>query len=74
MDLSKFYLCHLHRDMHPDSRERQTMNDWAVTIILSITATASAAIWGFVLGIYHRLRILEAEVEKLKETEDAEIH
>ena len=42
------------------------MNEIAVTIILSTSATAVAAVWGFVLGMYHRLKNLEMEVEKLK--------
>ena len=42
------------------------MNEIAVTIILSTSATAVVAVWGFVLGMYHRLKYLEMQVKKMK--------
>ena len=40
------------------------MNETAVAIILSTSATAVVAVWGFVLGMYRRLKNLEMEVER----------
>ena len=50
------------------------MNEIAVTIILSVSATAVAAVWGFVLGIYHRLKYLEMQVNQMRGEDDAKIH
>ena len=42
------------------------MNEEAVGIILPITATACVALFGFVLGMWSRVRFLESDIEKLK--------
>ena len=43
------------------------MNETAVTIILSVTATATFALWGFVLGVYRRLKVTIWAEEKTDE-------
>lgn len=40
------------------------MNETAVAIILSITATSTIALWGFVMGMYHRLKVTIWREEK----------
>ena len=41
-------------------------NEWGAILIICISYVAVTALWGFVLGIYHRLKYLEMQVEKLK--------
>lgn len=43
------------------------MNETAVVIVLSITATACVALLGFVLGLWKRVQDLESDIEKIKE-------
>ena len=44
------------------------MSETAVTIILriilSVTATSTVGLWGFVLGMYHRLKVTIWKEEK----------
>ena len=42
------------------------MNETAVAIILPVTAAVCAALCGFVLGLWSRVRFLESDMEKVK--------
>ena len=50
------------------------MNEIAVTIILTFTAVSNVALWGFVLGFFHRYKFDEQDLREQSRWHDKKIH
>lgn len=50
------------------------MNELAVTIILTFTAVSNVALWGLVLGFFHRYKYDEYDLRQQSKWHDKKIH